>query len=63
MKNYTVTLVHIVGYRGHLGDDPILKYTESIVYAESEKDAIRKATNDDKTHWSVYESYADEAED
>lgn len=66
MKNFTVTLSHIVGYYPADKDgnsEPKLKLTDVIVSAETEYKAIKKATNEDKTHWSIYESYACETED
>lgn len=63
MRNYKVTLSHIVGYYNDEDNTPRLKLTEVIIHAESEEEAIRRATIEDKTDWSVYESYAEELED
>ena len=63
MKKYNVTLAHILGYYDDEDNTPKLKLTEVIIDAEDEEKAIKKAMDEDKTHWSIYECYDDEIEE
>ena len=58
-KKWLVTIVLIVGYYNHDNDKPRLRYDKYEVEAETEKEAIDKAKELDKTLFSVWESYAE----
>ena len=57
MKNFTVTLVHVIGYNSGNVETPNTKSTDYEVTANTEAEAIQKAKAMDTTLLSVYESY------
>jgi hypothetical protein len=60
VKKYCVTICLIDGYYDREYNEPRIKQVDFTVLADDEKSAIEIAKRQDKSHLSVWESYANE---